>query len=91
MPGVLGNLTKHPRAPYIFQPTEFLTGIRKRYLLLSGFFELFFEIPVIDFSLLLLVNLILYQLPVVSVVFSQRPAVFLELIIDIGICLSILA
>src|SRR5665811_1997962 len=51
--------------------------IRNGDLCFSGFFELLFQISVIVFSLLLLVNLILYLLPVISVVFIQCPGIFL--------------
>src|ERR1035437_5110677 len=59
-------------------------GIRNGDLWFSGFFELLFQIFVIVFSLLLLVNLILYLLPVVSIVFSKCPGVLFKLIINIG-------
>ena len=59
-------------------------GIRNGDLWFSGFFELFFQTFVIVFSLLLLVNLILNLLPVVSIVFSQCPGIFFQLVINIG-------
>src|ERR1035437_31718 len=58
--------------------------IRNRYLGFSGFFQLLFQISVIVFSLLLLANIFLYLLPVVSVVFSQCPGIFFQLVIDIS-------
>src|SRR4030042_442627 len=58
--------------------------IRKRDLWLSGFFQLILKILVSGFSFLLLVDLILYLLSVISIVFSQCPGIFFQLVIDIG-------
>jgi len=45
---------------------------------------LLFEVFVIVFPLLLFVDLILYLLLIISVVFSQFPGIFFKLVIDIG-------
>jgi hypothetical protein len=50
----------------------------------SGFSEPLFQVSVIVFSPLLLVNLILYLLPVVSIAFNQSPCIFFKLVIDIS-------
>src|SRR5450759_1222150 len=59
-------------------------GIRKGNLCFSGFFQLLLKIFIIVFSLLLLINLILYLLPVVSVVFIQCSGILFKLVINIG-------